>query len=495
MKRLSYAMVVLTMVGVGLASSSTTPTYNDQVIHHWIQNTTGFEENLGQVTNLDGKPVPEVLYRAKLPGYNIFLTENGVSIVFYAPEKNEIHSRIPEGLPEHTKPTVVHFARFDIIPEGGEIHRQKVRFEDPLSGVSNYYLAHCPDGILGVRTYRKVVFEDVYPGVDWVWKVDGGIHHEFVVHPGADLSEVRLKVKWADVKVSEKREEVSFSTPIGILKDGELMAWEEESGEKVFVRYRVEGGNVLTFEAEGYRGDRTLVIDPPLALEWATYYGGSDWDYGYSVAVEPNGNVFVTGGTWSTDFPTYDPGCGAYYDGTFNGGYDVFILRFTNAGVRQWATYYGGSDWDYGYSIAVEPNGNVFVTGGTSSTDFPTYDPGGGAYYDGTFNGNGDVFILKFQQATDVAEDHHASGEYQWFVPALFGDHITLQFRSRVSDKINLSLFNVVGRLILNHEVKLENTSEFIWRAPELTKLPFGVYVLEVKTQTRNRMFTLVKVR
>jgi hypothetical protein len=109
----------------------------------------------------------------------------------------------------------------------------------------------------------------------------------------------------------------------------------------------------------------------------------------------------MVGYTQSTSgFPLANPGGGAYYDDTYNGGfYDAFIAKFSGSNLSLvWSTYFGGNERDKATSVAVDRSGNVFVVGWTESTSgFPLADPGGGAYYDDTYNGGFyDAFIAKF---------------------------------------------------------------------------------------------------
>jgi hypothetical protein len=130
------------------------------------------------------------------------------------------------------------------------------------------------------------------------------------------------------------------------------------------------------------------------SLAWATYLGGSGDDYAYGIAVDGLGNVYVTGDTNSTDFPIASP-----RQATNGGGYDAFVAVLNAAGsALNYSTYLGGSGDDHGYSIAVDGTGAFYVTGSTSSTDFPTVSPlqlqsGGGS----------DAFVAKFNAGGTVA--------------------------------------------------------------------------------------------
>ncbi|MEO0179473.1 MAG: SBBP repeat-containing protein, partial [candidate division WOR-3 bacterium] len=248
------------------------------------------------------------------------------------------------------------------------------------------------------KSYRRVRIKDIYPNIDWVFRYDeyGNFHHEFEIKEPELISKIKIKVKYADIDLTDDSKSIILSTPIGKIKDGNLIGY--QGGDIVEVNYRLIDNSILAFDIRDYQKNKPLLIDPH-ALVWATYYGGSSSDKGYSITTDANGNVFVTGETWSTNFPTQNPGGNAYYQGANAGNVDVFILKFDNSGQRLWATYYGGSSYDYVNSITTDANGNVFVTGYTESTNFPTHNPGGNAYYQGANAGLADLFILKFDNS------------------------------------------------------------------------------------------------
>ncbi|MBN1444653.1 MAG: SBBP repeat-containing protein [Candidatus Omnitrophica bacterium] len=121
----------------------------------------------------------------------------------------------------------------------------------------------------------------------------------------------------------------------------------------------------------------------------STFIGGSEWNYAYSIAIDSQDNVFITGMTSSENFPATT---GAYDEG-YNGGGDTFVSKFQNDLTQLLAsTFMGGINEDTGYAVTIDSQDNVFITGRTSSENFPATT---GAY-DEVYNGHSDVFLGKF---------------------------------------------------------------------------------------------------
>ena len=124
------------------------------------------------------------------------------------------------------------------------------------------------------------------------------------------------------------------------------------------------------------------------ALVYSTYLGGTSADQGNGIAVDTAGDAYVTGLTYSTDFPTT---AGAYQTSP-GGGADAFVTKLNPTGTALvYSTYLGGMSDDYGAGIAVDTAGNAYVTGCTESTDFPT-TPGA---YQTSHGGGADAFVTK----------------------------------------------------------------------------------------------------
>jgi Beta-propeller repeat/Abnormal spindle-like microcephaly-assoc'd, ASPM-SPD-2-Hydin len=140
--------------------------------------------------------------------------------------------------------------------------------------------------------------------------------------------------------------------------------------QEVRGRYVITSKNEVGFRVSAYDRRRALVIDPVLA--YSTYLGGSGsngyGDRGNGIAVDSTGNAYVTGRTGSTDFPTVNP-----FQSKLLGGYDAFVTKFNADGTSLvYSTYLGGSNGNTAYAIALDSAGNAYLTGNTTSTDFPT---------------------------------------------------------------------------------------------------------------------------
>ena len=183
--------------------------------------------------------------------------------------------------------------------------------------------------------------------------------------------------------------------------------------DNVFITGGMRDGMPLVTPAGAYSQAYVGVFDNAFvakfndqdSLIWFTYHGDVELDLGLSLNVDGNNNVFVGGATYSPGFPTFATG-NAYIDNTLDGLNDAFLLKFNNNGARLWATLIGGSDNDQVFNSVVGHNriafdnlNNVFFGGVTDSPDFPTLNPGGGAYFDGTYSADAlpDGFVMEFK--------------------------------------------------------------------------------------------------
>ncbi len=277
--------------------------------------------------------------------------------------------------------------------------------EDRSRAVTNFLIGNDPARWRrGAPSYRRVLYPDLYPGVDVRVREDAGrLKYDVLVAPGADLAPVVIRCEGATALCLAADGSLEMETPAGTLRQTVPATWQElPSGGRITVecKYRILSGNRYGFAVPGRDPGLPLVIDPRVevpGLEWSTFFGTLGTDLGTAIAFGDNGRLIVAGQSDYVGIPGIPTTPGAY-DPTFNGVCDAWVACFDPAQSgdeqRVWCTYLGGGQEDRAFDIALDA-GSVWVVGITSSTDFPTTPDA----YDRTYNGGGsypgDVFVTQ----------------------------------------------------------------------------------------------------
>ncbi len=251
-----------------------------------------------------------------------------------------------------------------------------------------------------VPTFGRVNYKQIYPGIDMTYYGNQRqLEYDFVVAPGADSRQIALAFGGAKkVEVEAASGELIITTSGGAqLRQHKPVMYQEAAGG----RKTIEGGYAKTgrkgeigFRIGAYDRTLPLIIDPTLV--YSTYLGGSGGDGGVGIAVDAQGNAYITGVTDSTNFPTKNPLQAT--NGGGGGNRDAFVTKLNAAGdALVYSTYLGGSGDDVGSSIAVDAQGNAYITGYTSSTNFPTKNP-----FQATIGGAHDAFVTKLNATGDA---------------------------------------------------------------------------------------------
>jgi hypothetical protein len=264
--------------------------------------------------------------------------------------------------------------------------------ERELATKSNFFLGNDPAAWrTDVRNYGQVRASGWVRGVDVVWHGgERGLEYDLEVAAGVDAREIELEVDGAEGLETTSDGSLHAKTKAGAIVQRPPRV--VEGGHELHARYVRTGETRVRFAIDGYDPTLPLLIDPPLA--YSSYLGGSGSDKATAIAVDASGNAYVTGTTDSPNFPTKNP-----LQPKNAGGYgDVFVTKLNATGsALVYSTYLGGSAGEVPGAIAVDASGNVFLTGNTLSTDFPTQGPIQATH--ASDNGLADAFVTKIDAA------------------------------------------------------------------------------------------------
>ncbi len=301
-------------------------------VHAQIALPSAFEANQGQ-TGADVK------FLSRGPGYTVFLTPR-----------------------EHVLETGTSSVRFVL---DGASPRAKLSGIDPLAGASHYLIGSDPSRWhTGVARFAKVKYTGVYPGIDLVYYGNPcDLEYDFIVAPGADPRVIAFSLEGArKMKITPQGDLI-----LGAIRLHRPVIYQESNGGRrpIAGGYVVRGHRVR-FRVAAYDRTRPLIIDP--SISFSTYLGGNGTDFFSSMQVDSAGNIYVTGTTNSTNFPT---SAGALRT-TAAGGRDAFVTKLAPDGKTvTFSTYLGGSADEFGSDLAIGSDGSIYVAGVTASKDFP----------------------------------------------------------------------------------------------------------------------------
>jgi hypothetical protein len=241
----------------------------------------------------------------------------------------------------------------------------------PQAGVSSYFAgkdrAHWRSG---VRHYGQVRFGGVYRGIDMVYYGTGSkLEYDFVVAPGADPRQIQLAYSGLQSMEISDTGDLVLRTSSGDIRQHRPRVYQEIAGKRreIGARYGIAADGAVRFDVDEYAKDRPLIIDP--VLEYGTYFGNADQDYFRAMAVDGSGNVYLAG-TFSLAGDAVPPNPG--YSVPQSKG-EATLMKFSPAtNTVLYIVHLGDGFYDTATSVAVDEDGNAYLTGYTSSNRFPT---------------------------------------------------------------------------------------------------------------------------
>jgi hypothetical protein len=361
----TYSLLVATvfLISISAGASSPVPENNHAQTTHGAHARQFrlpllFEANQGQAA-------ADADFLAHGPGYNLLLSPKQMNLALESQSvkggQNPVHDAIAIEMLDTDQ-------------------QSQPRGIEELSSKINYLVGKDPSRWqVGVRTFGKVKYENLYPGIDLVfYGTAEHIEYDFIVHPRADTAKIKFSLKSQGTAVVEQDGALALATRAGTIRFKAPLVYQETASGKrtlhgrfLLSEPRETGDRTLSFEVASYDHSKPLIIDP--VLDYSTYLGGSGNDWAGAVAVDNSGNAYIAGTTSSLDFPATPDAVFPVNGGCSANCYDAFVAKInTTGGGLVYATYLGGTGDDFANAIAIDAAGNAYVTGTTNSTDFPT---------------------------------------------------------------------------------------------------------------------------
>lgn len=300
-----------------------------------------FEENRGQFD-------AAVRYGARAGGYTLQLSSRGA--VLAVPGAPRVEMGLVKASPE-----------------------AKIEGLDRMPARTDYFLGSRQHWRTGITNYSRVAYRGVYPGIDVIYYGNQRtLEYDFVLQPGADPAAIRLQFgNGAKASVTAEGDLAVDVNGQRILQKKPVI-YQDAAGARrpVEGRYALVGRNEVAFRLGEYDRSQILVIDP--VLVYCTYMGSSGVDQITAIKLTSQGLLYITGSTSTGEMPFVD---GAY-DNFNDGMTDIFLAIMNTATADHsfplvYFSYLGGTAVDIPLGIDVDAHGIAYMTGTTTSIDFP----------------------------------------------------------------------------------------------------------------------------
>jgi hypothetical protein len=357
-----------------------------------------FEQNRGQAPN-------EVRWIGQGSSYRILLEGDGAT--FLLPDKNNMRTMAGRRPVPIDRSLQMKYSVIRMKLAGGRPWKS-ISGVEPTGGVSNYLSP--TDGknwISNVPQYQRVKVAGVYPGIDLVFYTnDHDLEYDFVVAPGADPNQVQVVFEgMKGMHVDDKSGDLLLTAPDGSeLRQFRPKVYQQIANKRVEIAggYRMLGQERAAFTLAAYDRTRALVIDPK--VDFTTFYGGNSADVPLAIAVDDDGNSYITGFTSSRNFPVTNTStwqnCHSFdFAGFCATVANIFVAELDPTGKIVFASYGGVGG---GNAIALDSTG-VYVTG-------EVLPPDGDNVIGYSDNNNGDTFVWRLQSKGGLQDYYQVLG-------------------------------------------------------------------------------------